>query len=97
MLGTAEAFHKGQLASLLPERQGSIIVTRGRLGKKSMERVLGVGALPILMPDTRAAELIMWRAHLGYSGLLHRSVAQTLAKSRNSSWIIKGKNLAKKI
>ena len=97
MFGTAEAFHKGQLASLLPERQGSIIVTRGRLGEKSMERILGVSALPILMPDTRAAELIMWRAHLGYSGLLHRSVAQTLAKSRNSSWIIKGKNLAKKI
>ena len=97
MFETSEAFHKGQLASLLPERQGSLIVTRGRLGEKSLERVLGIGALPILMSDTRAAELIMWRAHQGYSGILHRSVAQTLAKSRNSAWIIKGKNLAKKI
>ena len=97
MFETCEAFLKGSLASLLPERQGSIIVTRGRLGEKSLERVLGVNALPILMSDTRAAELIMWRAHLGYIGFMHRSVAQTLAKSRNSAWIIKGKNLSKKI
>ena len=97
MFETAVAFHKGYLASLLPERQGPLIVTRGRLGEKNLERILGVAALPLLMPHTRPAELIMWRAHLGYSGLMHRSVAQTLAKSRNSAWIIKGKNLAKKI
>ena len=41
MFGTYEAFTKGHLASLLPERKGPIIVTRGRLGEKSMERVLG--------------------------------------------------------
>ena len=97
MFDTAQAYHQGSLVSLLPERQGPLIVTRGRLGEKSMERLLGVSALPILMPTSRAAELYMWRAHLGHSGLFHRSVAQTLAKSRVSVWIVKGKNLAKKI
>ena len=96
MFETAQAYHKGSLVSLLPERQGSLIVTRGRLGEKSLERLLGVSALPILMPTSRAAELFMWRAHLGYSGLFHRSVAQTLAKSRVSVWIVKGKNLARR-
>ena len=97
MLDTADAFLRGELTSLLPEREGPLIVTRGRLGEKSLERLLGVSALPILMPSSRVAELYMWRAHLGYSGLFHRSVAQTLSKSRDSVWIVKGKNLAKKI
>ena len=97
MFDTASAFHRGELSSLLPERQGALIVTRGRLGEKSLERILGVSALPILMPTSRAAQLYMWRAHTGYSGLLHRSIAQTLASSRSSVWIVKGKNLAKKI
>ena len=97
MFDTAEAFLNGTLVSLLPERHGPLIVTRGRLGEKNLERLLGVSALPILMTSSRVAELFMWRAHLGYSGLFHRSVVQTLAKSRASVWIVKGKNLAKKI
>ena len=97
MFDTAAAFHKGKLASLLPERDGPLIVTRGRLGEKSLERLLGVAALPVLMPSSRVAQLFMWRAHLGYSGLFHRSVAQTLAKCRSSVWIVKAKDLAKKV
>jgi hypothetical protein len=97
MFDTAGAYHKGQLASLLPERQGPLIVTRGRLGERSLERLLGVSALPILLPSFRVAQLFMWRAHLGYSGLFHISVAQTLAKSRSSVWIVKGKDLDKKV
>ena len=97
MFDTAVAFHKGHLTSLLPERHGPLIVTRGRLGEKSLERLLGVSALPIIISSSRVSELFMWRAHLGYSGLFHRSVAQTLAKSRSSVWIVKGKDLAKKV
>ena len=82
---------------MLPERDGALIVTRGRLGEKSLSRELGVSALPILMPSSRVAELYIWKAHLGYCGLFHRSVIQTLAKSRLSVWIVKGKNLAKRI
>ena len=97
MIETAEAFEKGQLLSLMPFRSGKLIVTRGRLGEKSLEAILGVSELPILMSNTRVAELFMWRAHVGYSGLLHRSVVETLARSRSSVWIVKGKLLAKKI
>ena len=97
MFDTAHAFNDGKLSSLLPERDGSLTVTRGRLGELGLQRVLGVSALPILVPSNRVAELYMWRAHCGYSGLFHRSPAQTLAKSRESVWIIKGKDLSKKI
>ena len=97
MLETAQAYHAGKLVSLLPERLGPLIVTRGRLGEVGLERILGVSSLPILVPTSRVAYLYMWRAHRGSSGLFHRSPAQTLAKSRNSVWIIKGKNLAKKV
>ena len=97
MFDTAKALHAGKLASLLPFRDGAVIRTRGRLGEDSMQKLLGVGSLPILMPNTRTAELYMWRAHLGYSGQFHRSVAATLAKSRSSVWIVKGKNVAKKV
>ena len=34
---------------------------------------------------------------MGYSGLFHRSVASTLAKSRSSVWIVSGKDLARRI
>ena len=97
MIKTADAYQEGQLRSLLPFTSSGIIYTRGRLGEKSMEAILGVSELPILMPQSRVAELYMWRAHCGYSGLFHRSDVETLAKSRTSVWIVKGKNLAKKI
>ena len=97
MIDTAEAFDKGQLSSLMPFKKGRLIVTRGRLGERSLEPILGVPDLPILMPNSRVAELYMWKAHTGYTGLCHRSVAQTLARSRSWVWIVKGKQLAKKI
>ena len=57
MFDTAVAFHKGHLTSLLPERHGPLIVTRGRLGEKSLERLLGVSALTVLMPSSRAVHV----------------------------------------
>ena len=53
MFDTAQALHEGKLDSLLPERLGPLIVTRGRLGERSLERILGVSYLPILMPTSR--------------------------------------------
>ena len=97
MVDTAEAFEQGKLVSLMPQRSGKLIVTQGRLGEGVLQPLLGVSELPILMPKARLAELFMWRAHRGYSGLLHRSVAETLARSRSSVWIVKGRQLAKKI
>ena len=93
MIATAEAYDEGKLTSLMPARKGKLIVTSGRLGEKSIDAILGVSSLPILMNKCRVAELYMWRAHTGYSGLSHRSVAQTVAKSRSWVWIARAKDL----
>ena len=97
MIHTAKAMDEGRLASLMPMRKGKLIATRGRLGERSLDPIFGVSELPILMPESRVAELFMWRAHNGYSGLFHRSVAQTLAKSRSWVWILRGRDLAKRV
>ena len=103
MVATASALIEGRLASLLPVRQGRLIVTTGRLGDKSMSRLLGVSHLPILMPNSRVAFLYMTLAHQGESGLSntavehHRSAVGTLARSRTYVWVVKGKNLAKQV
>ena len=97
MISTAIAYEEGKLTSLMPARLGKLIVTTGRLGEGALQAILGVSALPILMNNSRAAELFMWRAHTGYSGLFHRSVAQTVARSRTWVWIVRAKDLAKQI
>ena len=97
MPATFSAFESGRLLSLNPERSGSIIVTRGRIGEQSLSRLLGVPFLPILMPDTRSAYLYMVRAHEGEDSMAHNSVVITLAKSREKVWVVKARNLAKKV
>ena len=94
---TASAVFEQRLVSLNPEKEGSIIVTRGRIGEKSLSRLLGVPCLPILMPDSRAAFLFMVQAHRGEFGTVHRSIADTLARSRQKVWVVRGRNLAKKV
>ena len=97
MADTAAAEREGKLASLCPERQGAIIVSKGRIGEKSLSRLLGVSSLPILMAGTRVAYLYMVRAHEGEFGMVHRSIAETLARSREKVWIVKARNLAKQV
>ena len=97
MPDTKDALDTGKLASLLPVWEGRIIVTRGRLGEKSLERLLGVSSLPILMAKSRVAYLYMVEAHCGEFGLIHRSAVATLARSRRKVWIVKGRNLARKV
>merc|ERR1712101_9836 len=94
MVHTQEAWVAGKLTSLLPSKQGKIIVTRGRLGEKSLQRILGVTALPILMPESRIAYLYMVYAHCGEFGLVHRGAVSTLARmSVDHVEVGKGKNL----
>ena len=97
MPATKDALDRGILASLLPVYDGRLIVTRGRLGEKSLSRLFGVSSLHILMPDTRVAYLFMLQAHCGEYGLVHRGAVTTLARSRRKVWIIKGRNLARRI
>ena len=94
---TVEALRKGKLFSLLPCKVGNLLVTRGRVGEEPLSDLLGVSYLPILMPDTRAAFLYMYQSHVGKTGLVHKSVAETLTRSRALVWIHKGKDLAKSI
>ena len=103
MIATAKALDEGKLARLLPAGKGLLIVTTGRLGDKSMSRLLGVDCLPILMPGTRVAFLYMYLAHQSESGLSgtavehHRSATGTLARSRSYVWVVRGKNLARQV
>ena len=80
----------------MPEKDGMVIVTTGRIGE-SLSRLLGVECLPILMNSSRAAFLYMMRAHCGDDDLVHKSAVESLARSRASVWIVRGKNLAKSI
>ena len=97
MPDTVNAEVDGKLASLCPEKDGNIVVTSGRIGEKSLSRLLGVPHLPILMPQSRSAYLYMVQAHEGEQGTVHNSLVETLARSRNKVWIHKGRDLAKKV
>ena len=94
---TAIAFYEKKLDSLCPKKDGQLIVTTGRLGEKSLSRLLGVCSLPILMPTSRAAYLYMVRAHEGEHGTEHKSIVETLARSRQCVWIVRARLLAKKV
>ena len=110
MLETVQAQAEGKLVSLMPAKRptkefkdGYLIVTSGRLGERGMSRLLGVDSLPILMPGSQVAYLYMLMAHHGESGLSntavehHRGATGTLARSRTYVWVVRGKDLAKKI
>ena len=83
---------KSKLTGLAPKWSRGLWVTRGRLGK-GMYKVLGKSELPIIVPTTRLAELLMLRAH----NHDHKGVAITLWTSRSDAWIWQGRRLAKKV
>ena len=97
MPDTNSAYMEGKLDSLMPKKQGALIVTTGRLGEQSLTGLLGVSSLPILLPSTRAAYLYMVREHCGKNDLVHKSAVETLARTRSFVWIVRGKNLAKSV
>ena len=94
---TVSAEEEGRLISLSPKKDGCIIVTSGRIGEKNLSKLLGPPHLPILMPQSRAAYLYMVQAHEGENGIVHCAIAETLARSREKVWIVRGRNLAKKV
>ena len=95
---TRKDLEANMLTSLLPfEDKRGIIYTRGKVGEKALQRILGVDKLPILSPKSRLARLIMIRAHEEGTHLDHRGVASTLAKSRTRAWITQGGKLAKSV
>ena len=44
-------FNEGKLDSLIPKKEGLMLVTTGRIGEESLSRLLGVASLPICCPD----------------------------------------------
>ena len=84
-------------------RSGRLIVTTGRLGERSLSRLLGVTSLPILVPKSRVAYLYMVMSHERECGLSdtsvehHRAAVGTLARRRSYVWMIKSKALAKRV
>ena len=94
---TVDAKEDGKLVSLCPQMDGNIVVTSGRIGEKSLSRLLGVPHLPILMANSRAAYLYMVQAHEGEQGTVHCSLVETLARSRTKVWVHRGRDLAKKV
>ena len=97
MTKTWEDYKDNKLTSLLPFEKNYMIYTRGRVGEAAIERILGVDKLPILSSKCRVAWLLMFQAHTEGTGLDHRGVAATLAKSKTRAWITQGGRLAKKV
>ena len=95
MTDTYEDYRDNKLTSLLPFEENFMLFTRGRVGEAALERILGIDKLPILSSKSRVAWLLMFRAHTEDTGLDHRGVAATLAKSRTRAWITQGGKLTK--
>ena len=78
---TVGAHKEKKLDSLILKYDVKIIVTTG---EKSMSSLLGMTALPVLMPtiSIHATHLYMTRTHCGEGDLVHRYAVETLARSR---------------
>ena len=81
-----------KLVGLGPRLVKGQFVACGRLGKGLM-KVFGKAGLPIILPTTRMAELLMLRAH----NHNHKQVTTTLWTSRSDAWIWQGRSLAKRV
>ena len=93
MTPTEAALKRGDLSSLRVVKSGGIVYTRGRAGP-SLEKLLGVSQLPVLMPGTRLAKLIMWESHEED----HRRLpTDALARSRERAWVVRGTAVAKSV
>ena len=81
-----------KLTTLGPLYKKGVWSCQGRLAK-GLENLLGTKSLPILVKNSRLAELMMLDAHKNN----HEGVAGTLAASRAQVWILKGRYLARKV
>ena len=85
---------EGALTSLHTWMDRGVVWTRGRYTRRGLEEKLGVSEIPVLDPRSRLSELIMREAHERD----HRHApADTLARSRRTAWVVRGRNCAKKI
>ena len=90
---TQIAADQGKLDSLRVYQRSGIYYTEGR-ARQALEELLGVPRLPVLMPQSRLSYLIMWEAH---SQDHRQSPSDSLARSRETAWVVRGGSLAKTI
>ena len=91
---TFKAMQNGKLKSLNYAVKNGIVIMSGRFRQKDLAKLLGKEGLPVLMPETRLARVIMTSCH---NEDHRRSAADTLARSRNHAWIPQGTRLAKAV
>ena len=92
MCQTTKALNEGRLKELDIRDFDGMKVVIGR-AQTSIQKLFGKNYLPVIMADTRVAELIMLKAH--YHDHSGRDI--TMAMSRHDAWIISAKKLAKQI
>ena len=85
---------EGKLESLKPAINKGLIVTSGRFSQKHLTKLLGKETLPVLMPDTRLAELVFRHCHEEDHRL---SATDTLARSRKFIWVPRELAVARRV
>ena len=86
-----EALADSKLLSLAASLDRGIVTCRGRFSEDNLAMLLGIKALPVLMPSTKLAQLIIRQAHKEDH---RRSAADTVARARKTAWIVRGKKVA---
>ena len=90
---TLTAIDQGDLASLRVFKSAGIVYTQGQV-RHGLEQLLGVARLPVILPGTRLAKLIMIASHAEDHRRTH---TDALARSREQAWIVRGAKLAKSV
>ena len=88
---TREAMKNGRLKELdIREREDGLLVIIGR-AQTGLQNMYGTDYLPVIMADTKVAELVMVSAHWKD----HSGLDITMAMSRMDAWIVNARKLAK--
>ena len=90
---TRKAMNDGRLKELdIRERDDGLLIIIGR-AQTGLHKLYGADSLPVLMADTKVAELVMVSAHWKD----HSGIDITMATSRMEAWIVNARKLAKRI
>ena len=90
MQPSIESLKAGKLINLGAEVRGGLVVMTGRCSR-SLQVLVGKDALPVLMPSTRLACLLLLQAHKqGHK----QDPRDALARVRAQAWIVRGRQLA---
>ena len=88
----AVALREGKLRGLGAEMSGDIVWVTGRIRGEQLATLLGVTALPVLLPSEGLARSLMHKAHREDH---RRGPRDATARSRRAVWIVSATRLAK--